>query len=163
MSQVNDPAVRAVASEQAYVSTLYELLTERLSEARTQRANVLKAPAERADEAYEREIVAERLTKEIGRLEGAGKGLVFGRIDWTDGTALRIGRIGLHTEEDDLPLLVDWRANAARPFYEATPVHPMGLRRRRHLRLDERTVVSVSDELLDGTTPTDEDVVGTAR
>ncbi|MFF7360537.1 AAA family ATPase [Streptomyces sp. NPDC008125] len=142
------------------MSSLYELLNKRISEARADRANVLKSPAESAGEAYEREISAERLTKEIGRLEGSGQGLVFGRIDWTDGTALRIGRIGLHTEGDDLPLLVDWRANAARPFYEATPVHPMGLRRRRHLRVEERTVVSVSDELLDGSDPTDEDVVG---
>ncbi|MFG2600626.1 HelD family protein [Streptomyces sp. NPDC048462] len=142
------------------MSSLYELLTERISEARVHRASVLKAPAESAGEAYERDIAADRLAKEIGRLEGAEMGLVFGRIDWSDGTALRIGRIGLHTEEDELPLLVDWRANAARPFYEATPVHPMDLRRRRHLRLDDRTVVSVSDELLDGSTPTDQDVVG---
>ncbi|MFD7033581.1 HelD family protein [Streptomyces sp. NPDC059917] len=142
------------------MSSLYELLGERLSEARASRARVLKAPAKGAGEAYEREVAAERLTREIDRLEGAGRGLVFGRIDRTDGTALRIGRIGLHTEEDDLPLLVDWRARAARPFYEATPVHPMDLRRRRHLRLEGRTVVSVSDELLDGTAPTAEDVVG---
>ncbi|MFE3167231.1 HelD family protein [Streptomyces sp. NPDC059224] len=141
------------------MSSLYELLSERISEARARRASVLKARAENTGEAYEREIAAAALAKEIGRLEGAEKGLVFGRIDWTDGTALRIGRIGLHREEDDLPLLVDWRANAARPFYEATPVHPMDLRRRRHLRLDGRTVVSLSDELLDGTAPTDEDVV----
>ncbi|WP_199823054.1 AAA family ATPase [Kitasatospora sp. MY 5-36] len=160
MSNTNDPVVRAVASERDYVSSLYEFLTERLSEARMHRAGLLKAPAESAGEAYEREIAADRLAREIGRLAGAEKGLVFGRIDWADGTALRIGRIGLHREEDDLPLLVDWRANAARPFYEATPVHPMGLRRRRHLRLEERTVVSVSDELLDGSAPTEEDVVG---
>lgn len=160
MSTMNDPAVRAVEAERDYVSSLYALLTERLSEARESRASVLKAKADSAGEAYEREIAAERLAKEIGRLEGAEKGLVFGRIDWTDGTALRIGRIGLQTEEDDLPLLVDWRANAARPFYEATAVHPMDLRRRRHLRLEERTVISVSDELLDGTAPTDDDVVG---
>ncbi|MGA5732027.1 HelD family protein [Streptomyces seoulensis] len=157
---MDDPAVRAVEAERDYVSSLYALLTERLFEARESRASVLRAKAESAGEAYEREIAAERLSKEIGRLEGAEKGLVFGRIDWTDGTALRIGRIGLQTEEDDLPLLVDWRANAARPFYEATPVHPMDLRRRRHLRLEERTVISVSDELLDGTAPTDDDVVG---
>lgn len=160
MSKMNDSAVRAVDSEQDYVSSLYELLTERISEARVTRASVLKAPAESAGEAYERDIAADRLANEIGRLEGAERGLVFGRIDWTDGTALRIGRIGLHTEEDDLPLLVDWRANAARPFYEATPVHPMDLRRRRHLRIEDRTVISVSDELLDGTAPTDQDVVG---
>ncbi|MEU3460491.1 AAA family ATPase [Streptomyces sp. NPDC006733] len=157
---MNDPAVRALDVERDYVSSVYAVLTERLSEARVHRARVLKTPAESAGEAYEREMAAERLAKEIGRLEGAEKGLVFGRIDGTDGTALRIGRIGLQTEEDDLPLLVDWRANAARPFYEATPVHPMGLRRRRHLRLEERTVIAVSDELLDGTAPTDEDVVG---
>ncbi|KOU97199.1 ATP-dependent DNA helicase [Streptomyces sp. XY511] len=160
MPKTNGPAVRAVESERDCVSSLYEVLAERISEAREHRASVLKAPGESAGEVYEREIAAERLAKEIGRLEGAEKGLVFGRIDRTDGTALRIGRIGLHTEEDDLPLLVDWRAKAARPFYEATPVHPMDLRRRRHLRLEERTVVSVSDELLDGTAPTDEDVVG---
>ncbi|MFF3013711.1 HelD family protein [Streptomyces sp. NPDC057939] len=142
------------------MSSLYELLDERISEARANRATVLKALPESAGEAYERGAAAERLAKEIDRLEGAERGLVFGRIDRTDGTALRIGRIGLHTDDDDLPLLVDWRANAARPFYEATPVHPMELRRRRHLRLQERTVVSLSDELLDGTAPTDEDVVG---
>ncbi|WP_432078741.1 HelD family protein [Streptomyces sp. YPW6] len=160
MPKSNDPAARAVEAEREYVSGVYALLTERLTEARADRAAVLKSKADNAGEAYEREITAERLTKEIGRLEGAEKGLVFGRVDWVDGMVLRIGRIGLQREEDELPLLVDWRANAARPFYEATPVHPMDLRRRRHLGLEERTVVSVSDELLDGTVPTDDDVVG---
>ena len=51
--------------------------------------------------------------------------------------------------DGDRQLLVDWRADAARPFYAATPVHPMGLRRRRHLGLDGSRVVRVSDEILD--------------
>ncbi|MGW1786032.1 HelD family protein, partial [Streptomyces sp. NPDC002143] len=157
---MNDPALRQVELERTQVSRLYELLAERLDEARAHMADALKAPAESASEAYEREVAADRLAKEIGRLEGAESGLVFGRIDWADGTALRIGRIGLQTDDDELPLLVDWRAKAARPFYEATPVHPMGLRRRRHLRLEERVVVGVSDELLDSSFPTVEDVVG---
>jgi DNA helicase IV len=160
LSQTHDPAACQVESEQAHVSRLYELLTGRISEARTRLAEVLRTRAETAGEAHEREVAAERLAKEIGRLEGAEDGLVFGRIDRADGTALRIGRLGLHTDEEDLPLLVDWRANAARPFYEATPVHPMSLRRRRHLRLKERTVVAVSDEVLDGSAPTAADVVG---
>ncbi|MFI6932465.1 HelD family protein [Streptomyces sp. NPDC050287] len=160
MSQVNDPAACQVAWEQAHVSALYELLTKRLSEAQARLADVLKAPAESASEAHEREVAAERLAKEVRRLEGAENGLVFGRIDLVDGTALRIGRLGLQTDEDDLPLLVDWRARAARPFYEATPVHPMGLRRRRHLRMEEHTVVAVSDELLDGSAPAAGDVLG---
>ncbi|MEU5365602.1 AAA family ATPase [Streptomyces sp. NPDC005925] len=142
------------------MTTLYEVLTERLSETRARLADVLKTPAESAGEAHEREVTAERLAKDIGRLEGAEHGLVFGRIDRTDGTTLRIGRLGLQTDQEELPLLVDWRADAARAFYEATPVHPMGLRRRRHLRLEGRAVAAVSDELLDGSAPTARDVVG---
>ncbi|WP_174315587.1 AAA family ATPase [Streptomyces sp. CB01881] len=160
MSQVNDGAVRVVEAERAEVSAVYGLLDERLAGARAELARVLAAQAGSAAEVYERDLAAARLTTEARRLEGAGEGLVFGRIDAADGFSLRIGRIGLHVDESDLPLLVDWRADAARPFYEATAVHPMGLRRRRHLRMAERSVVGVSDELLDGSEPTAEDVVG---
>ncbi|MFJ4685080.1 HelD family protein [Streptomyces sp. NPDC088789] len=160
MSQAHDAAACQVEWEQTHVSTLFELLAERLSTARTELTEVLRTPTEGAGEAHAREVSAARLAKEIARLEGAENGLVFGRIDRADGTTLRIGRIGLQTDEEDLPLLVDWRANAARPFYEATPIHPMGLRRRRHLRLEERAVAAVSDEILDGSTPTARDVVG---
>ncbi|MGC0334315.1 DNA helicase IV [Streptomyces sp. SAI-170] len=160
MSQIKDVAAREVELERAQVSVMGELFDERLAEAREQLARVLARPSDGAGETYEREVEAGRLTREIRRLEGAEDGLVFGRIDLTDGTVLRIGRLGLQRDSDELPLLVDWRAEAARPFYEATPVHPMRLRRRRHLRLTGRTVVGVSDELLDGSAPTDQDVVG---
>ncbi|MEU2062480.1 ATP-dependent DNA helicase [Streptomyces sp. NPDC013455] len=160
MSQINDVAAREVELERAHVSVLGDVLDERLAGAREQLARVLASPSDGAGEAYEREVAAGRLTGEIRRLEAAEEGLVFGRIDSTDGTVLRIGRMGLHRDADELPLLVDWRAEAARPFYEATPVHPMGLRRRRHLRLAGRTVVGLSDELLDGSAPTGQDVLG---
>lgn len=160
MSGINEGAAREVELERVQVSVIAQLLDERLAGARAQLAQVLASPPAGAGEAYEREVVAGRLTGEVRRLEAAEAGLVFGRIDLADGTVLRIGRLGLHRDSDELPLLVDWRAEAARPFYEATPVHPMGLRRRRHLRLSGRTVVRVSDELLDGTAPTEQDVVG---
>ncbi|MFD8396290.1 HelD family protein [Streptomyces sp. NPDC059680] len=159
MSQINDVAAREVELEQVQVSVIGELFDERLAGAREQLARVLASPPDGAGEAYEREVAAGQLAREIRRLEGAEDGLVFGRIDLADGTVLRIGRLGLHRDSDELPLLVDWRAEAARPFYEATPVHPMGLRRRRHLRLAGRTVVGVSDELLDGSAPTRQDVI----
>jgi len=73
---------------------------------------------------YERDVTAERLARRLRRLEGAEEGLAFGRIDRADGSALHIGRVGLHVDDRDVPLLVDWRADAARPFYEATAVHP---------------------------------------
>ncbi|MEE1821447.1 AAA family ATPase [Streptomyces sp. BE20] len=160
MSQVNDSTVRVVEAERAEVSAVYGLLDERLADARARLAQVLTAAPGSAGEVHERELAAHRWAAEARRLEGAADGLVFGRIDAGDGFALRIGRIGLHVEDADLPVLVDWRADAARPFYVATAVHPMGLRRRRHLRTADRTVVGVSDELLDGSSPTEEDVVG---
>ncbi|MFF8731661.1 HelD family protein [Streptomyces sp. NPDC015171] len=160
MSQINDVAVREVELERVQVSVIGELFDERLAGAREQLADVLASPSDGAGELYEREVAAGRLAREVRRLEGAEDGLVFGRIDLADGTVLRIGRLGLHRDSDELPVLVDWRAEASRPFYEATPVHPMGLRRRRHLRVTGRTVVGVSDELLDGSAPTAHDVVG---
>ena len=44
---------------------------------------------------------------------------------------------------------MDWRADAARPFYLATAASPSDVRRRRHIKTRGRTVVSVDDEVLD--------------
>ncbi|WP_433362164.1 HelD family protein [Actinoplanes sp. CA-142083] len=98
------------------------------------------------------------LRKRLVELRAAEDGLVFGRIDRVDGSSLHIGRRGIRVDGE--PLLVDWRAPAAAPFYAATAARPMGLRRRRHLRLDGRRVVSVADEILDGSAPGPDDVVG---
>ncbi|MBV8993176.1 MAG: AAA family ATPase, partial [Pseudonocardiales bacterium] len=50
---------------------------------------------------------------------------------------------------DYQPLLIDWRAPAARPFYTATAARPEGVRRRRHIRTRSRKVLGVDDEILD--------------
>ncbi len=138
----------------------YRLLDERLAEARVQLADVLRSGAAAPAGVQEREAAVGRLAGRIRQMEGAEEGLVFGRIDAVDGTRLHLGRIGLHTEGYETPMVVDWRAEAARPFYEATPLHPMGLRRRRHLRVEGRRVQAVSDEILDGSAPAADDVVG---
>lgn len=160
MPPVNDGAVRHEDVQQTQLDAVYARFDERLAQTRAELAKVLRTRADTPGEAHEREVAADRLARELRRLEGAEEGLVFGRIDAADGTALHIGRLGLFPDDGDLPLLVDWRAEAARPFYEATPVHPMGLRRRRHLRMAGRALRALSDELLDGSAPTDDDVVG---
>src|SRR5438477_1896476 len=45
------------------------------------------------------------------------------------------------------PLVVDWRAPVAEPFYRATGRHPMGLRRRRHFATEGRRLIGMEDEL----------------
>ena len=57
---------------------------------------------------------------------------------------------GIFDEDGDYePLLIDWRAPAARPFYLATAARPQGVRRRRHIRTRAATVVGLDDEVLD--------------
>ncbi|MDQ1361269.1 MAG: hypothetical protein QOJ44_1646, partial [Acidimicrobiaceae bacterium] len=56
-----------------------------------------------------------------------------------------IGRLAVHSADHE-PLVVDWRAPVAEPFYRATGRDPQGLVLRRHLALDGRSVVGVEDE-----------------
>ncbi|WP_325049383.1 HelD family protein [Saccharopolyspora rhizosphaerae] len=86
---------------------------------------------------------------ELARLDGVENGLYFGRLDMVDGSRSYIGRIGVFRESDDAQLLVDWRAPLARAFYTATAADPQGVRRRRRITTQGRTVVAVDDELLD--------------
>ncbi len=56
-----------------------------------------------------------------------------------------IGRLAVHSADHD-PLVVDWRAPIAEPFYRATGRDPQGLVLRRHLALEGRRVVGLEDE-----------------
>ena len=47
---------------------------------------------------------------------------------------------------DHEPLVVDWRAPVAEPFYRATGLDPQGLARRRHLAVRGRSVLGLEDE-----------------
>ena len=56
-----------------------------------------------------------------------------------------IGRIGVWDEEHN-PVIVDWRAPVAEPFYRATGPEPMGVRRRRHFSSLGRRLLRIEDE-----------------
>ncbi|HEY2764831.1 MAG TPA: AAA family ATPase [Pseudonocardiaceae bacterium] len=108
----------------------------------------------------ERDVAAAMYSDQLAALDGVEQGLCFGRLDIAgdpdvagdpDGEERRyIGRLGLLDEDRDYePLLIDWRAPAARPFYTATAAAPEGVRRRRHIRTRSRTVLAIDDEVLD--------------
>ncbi|MFF2373886.1 HelD family protein [Streptomyces xiamenensis] len=60
---------------------------------------------------------------------------------------LHIGRLGV-LDAEYVPLVIDWRAPAAAPFYRATPVAPGRVVRRRVIRSKGRRVLGVEDDLL---------------
>jgi DNA helicase IV len=74
--------------------------------------------------------------------------LCFGRLDLVGGGRFHVGRLAL-ADDDHEPLLVDWRAPAAQPFYQATAGDPQGVVRRRHLLTRGREVISLDDEVFD--------------
>ncbi|WP_040494889.1 HelD family protein [Ilumatobacter nonamiensis] len=80
-------------------------------------------------------------------LRGPGAGDFFGRIDDDDGSWY-VGRRHIEDESHD-PVVVDWRAPIAAPFYRATAVDPLGVAFRRRFTLDEGELVAYLDEDLD--------------
>jgi DNA helicase IV len=108
---------------------------------------------------YERDVTALHTAVRRADLDAAGEGLVFGRLDLTEGTPLHVGRIGLRTDDQE-PIVVDWRAPAAAAFYRATPADPQGVVRRRTITSRGARVVGVDDELLDPEVDLEGTVVG---
>ncbi|WP_435835590.1 HelD family protein [Streptomyces avermitilis] len=98
----------------------------------------------------ERDVLVAERSGLLAALNAVDGSLCFGRIDLTSGVSHHIGRIGIRADDTEhTPILIDWRARVARPFYLATGHTPMGLRRRRHLTTDGRRVTDLHDELLD--------------
>src|SRR5829696_4947530 len=135
--------------EQAYVSMLYrrlDTLRER-AQAELQRALGYEGGGN-VQARVDRDAFVARHSGRLAQLAAAEHGLCFGRLDRSDGSHLYIGRMGL-LDDDREPLLVDWRAPAAQPFYRATWAAPDGVVRRRHLRTRGRQVLGIEDDVLD--------------
>jgi DNA helicase IV len=139
-----------IGGEQGYVSMLYGRLDDMRKRASDRLAQVLKQSGGTHQARTEREAFSAMYLQQISQFDAAEHGLCFGRLDFHEGKRFYIGRIGLHDDSDDYEqLLMDWRADAARPFYLATAASPAGVRRRRHIKTRGRSVVSLDDEILD--------------
>ena len=137
---------RELRAENAYVSTLYDRLEAQRELARARLREIhLRDRGGTRQARMERDTLEIHHTRRLSELHAAEYGLCFGRIDGADGERQYIGRIALADEEHE-PLLTDWRASAAEPFYRATPAAPGGVAGRRHLRSRGRTVVDFDDD-----------------
>ncbi len=106
---------------------------------------------------FERNAFDEALIRRLTDLDLGNAALVFGRIDRhavaDDGSMIdgelegyHIGRLAV-ADGDAEPIVVDWRAPVAEPFYRATGREPMGLARRRHFAVEGRQLLGIEDEL----------------
>jgi len=151
-----------LASEQAYLDRAYACLEQTRQAARqmTTMVEVGRGGTEQAR--FERDVIWDRMLQRLGQLEVGHAALCFGRIDQegalghelqdtngasaTDGGTFYVGRVSVSDDKQE-PVIVDWRAPVAEPFYRATGRQPMGLVRRRHFATRGRTLLNIDDEL----------------
>ena len=159
-----------LADEQAYIDHAYDCL-EQSREAAWRLRDLNEADLGGTFQArFERNAFDEALLKRLADLDLGKAALVFGRIDRhvqangdvtgpVDGPVngdvegelegFHIGRLAV-ADENSEPVVIDWRAPVAEPFYRATGRSPMGLARRRHFAVEGRTLLGIEDELFGG-------------
>src|SRR5262245_1358814 len=141
-------AEHQIAIEQQVVDKVYE----RLEVMRAQASELKVEGHSRATVGprtglVERDAMVLRAAARMSDLDSQEEGIVFGRLDFDDGDTYRVGRLGVRGEDRE-PLVVDWRAPAAAPFYRATPGEPLGVDRRRVIICHGPTVVGLDDDVL---------------
>ncbi|MEU4558304.1 ATP-binding domain-containing protein [Actinoplanes sp. NPDC023936] len=150
MSSLSSDLPAALAEEQQHLTLAYRQLDALREQAHRHLATANREAGGTPHARSHRDAVTARYAERLAQLAAVEQGLCFGRLDLHgDEGALHIGRIGMHDTEE--PLLIDWRAPAARPFYTATAITPEKVQRRRHIRTRDRTVVGLDDEILDMT------------
>ncbi|MFC3577902.1 HelD family protein [Streptomyces yaanensis] len=169
---------REISVEQEHLDRVYRRLEEKIHEAEFLMNDAAKRGHVGTPGALaERDAQVFRAGIHLNRLNNEFEDFLFGRIDLLlgkdgkkgpdgaytavepaegavrpDNTAdiaetLHIGRIGV-LDEDYAPLVIDWRAPAAAPFYRSTPVDPGRVVRRRVIRSKGRRVLGVEDDLM---------------
>ncbi|MFD9630456.1 HelD family protein [Streptomyces violascens] len=177
-SAVDSVREREIAGEQVHLDQVYRRLEEKIHEAEFLMNDAAKRGQVGTPGALaERDAQVFRAGVHLNRLNNEFEDFLFGRIDLLlgkdgkkgpdgaytsvdpaedavrpDGTAdiaetLHIGRIGV-LDSDYSPLVIDWRAPAAAPFYRSTPVDPGRVVRRRVIRSKGRKVLGVEDDLM---------------
>ncbi|KPC60389.1 HelD family protein [Streptomyces chattanoogensis] len=136
--------------EQEFIGLLHDRLTELRDIAESTVQNALQPAGNTHQARLERNVLVAEQSGLLAAFNAGENGLCFGRLVFRDGRDHRIGRIGIRRDDADrTPLVIDWRAEVARPFYLATGHTPMGLRRRRHITAEGRQVTALHDEILD--------------
>ncbi|MEV6385892.1 UvrD-helicase domain-containing protein [Streptomyces sp. NPDC051773] len=169
---------KEIGVEQAHLDRVYRRLEEKIHEAEFLMNDAAKRGQVGTPGALaERDAQVFRAGVHLNRLNNEFEDFLFGRIDLLlgkdgkkgpdgaytavepaegavrpDRTAdiaetLHIGRIGV-LDSEYAPLVIDWRAPAAAPFYRSTPVDPGRVVRRRVIRSKGRKVLGVEDDLM---------------
>jgi len=130
-------------AEQSYIDTAYDCLA-----AMRDRTAYTAELEGMAAEAVDGMIAQAHLRHRLASLDTDVAGLSFGRLDEERGDTWYVGRRHVEDARGD-PVVVDWRADVAIPFYRATAVDALGLSRRRRFMMTGRRLDDLFDEVFD--------------
>ncbi len=94
------------------------------------------------------DAVKYQLQRRIASFDADAGVLCFGRIDVEEGDVYHVGRRHVQDEHGH-GVVIDWRAEAATPFYRATLADPQGLARRRRFVFTGRELTDIFEEDFD--------------
>jgi DNA helicase IV len=145
-------------AEQAYLDHAYECLEDARRRAASLETMVEVGRGGTEQARFERDVIWDTILTRLRELDLGDASLVFGRIDTEaggpdsggaageQGDTFYIGRLAV-ADANQEPVVVDWRAPVAEPFYRATGRAAMGLARRRHFATRGRQLLGIEDEL----------------
>ena len=134
-------ANETLESEQKYVDYAYECL-----DAMRERTKALEINA--ADEVTQKDMEM-AIARRLASMDIGLRPLVFGRIDEAAGDVWYVGRRHVEDSKAD-PVVIEWRAPVALPYYRASIADPMELERRRQFVADAQTLLSMADDVFTG-------------
>ena len=137
-------------AEQAYLHAARVSLDAMIE--RSRRSLAFSEQRVRDEDSVDARVARAHLLDRRAAVDVGAVALCFGRIDEdpiiTDGDQWYVGR--RHIErEDGSPVVVDWRAPVAIPFYRATTADAFGLARRRRFVTEVDELIAIFDEQLD--------------
>jgi len=124
-----------------------------LSTMRAQTAGLTAQGADRIATEHLKQVLHRRM---LSLADDPTVPLFFGRLDYAAelgaerDEVLYVGRRHITGEAGGEPLVIDWRAGMALPFYRARPADPMHVRRRRRFGFSHGTLTAYEDEDLAG-------------
>jgi hypothetical protein len=140
-----DPAL--IGGDEQHFAAIAESLERSIADLSDRLAATRHAPAGSGQHAMDRDMEIHRLTARLRALRRFGLDLCLGRmVGADDPEPVYVGRLGLK-DSAGRPLLIDWRAPAAEPFFGATHANPMGLASRRRYRWTRGRVSDYWDEV----------------
>ncbi|GAA4734152.1 RNA polymerase recycling motor ATPase HelR [Nocardioides endophyticus] len=140
LSAKADPAL--ISKDEQHFAAIAASLEQALADLSGRLDETRRAPGGHGQAALDRDLEVHRLTARRRALSRFGLDLCLGHMVPADGgDPVYVGRLGL-SDSTGTPLLLDWRAPAAEPFFGATHANPIGLASRRRYRW---TLGQVSD------------------